>query len=1700
MQRRSHKSFAATLLAVLGTAPALADPVGSSVIAGTATVAGEGTANVVVNQSTDKAIINWQTFDIGSGESTQFIQPGASSVTLNRVTGGLGASQINGALQANGNVFLINPDGILFGPQSTVDVGGLLATTNDIDDDDFLAGTYAFTKAGRDDASIVNTGTITAENGGFAALVAPGIRNSGTITATLGNIGLASANGFTLDLYGDQLLTLSVDSQTAATIKDVQTGQPLDVLVKNKGTLRANGGSVQLTAAAARKVVNSVINNTGVIEANSVGMRNGRIVLGAATAVSKPAGSPAQKVRVSGTLSASGGGADETGGKVQITGEDIALAGASIDASGTAGGGSILVGGDVGGGKPSAAVAAIAKARPETQKVANASTVTVDANTSLDVSANDKGDGGKIVVWADGQTTAQGTIAARGGAAGGAGGFVETSGKTNLAFDAAVDMSGVDKSGTLLLDPLNATIGSGGLSAAAIQAALAGGDVVVTTGTAGAETGDITVAETIGWSSANKLTLSAYRSITINDGVVIANAGAGSLALRADESGNGVGTVDILGNGRVTWAGSTGKVSVFYNPILGYTAPTNYGAFVLTNSAVTDQFAAYMLVNDVDDLQNVQQNLGGTYALGRDIDASATSAWNGGEGFSPIGNVATPFEGKINGLGKEISGLRIATSADAVGLFGVLGPDGTVDNLGLTDASILSIGSTGFSRWVGTLAGQNLGHVSHTYALTSVTAGGSFAGGLVGYNDGDISDSFSAGSIVAGPGTNVGGLVGENYSNGSILRSYSAASVRGVSGSRTGGLVGVDVGLSIDHSYASGPVIGGIGATGGLVGELGSGVIKDSYSTAAVSGIGGSLGGLIGQSDGSSAQILNSYASGPITYTGAGSGYNIYIGGLAGYWINGSVTNSYWDIDTTGFTTSVGGGTGLTTAEARSQSSYVGWDFTNDWFMIDGETRPFLRSEWSPTIRNSHQLQLMAMDLGAKYTLANDLDLEADLASLSAQYPGMWGPDGFSPIGAFGDPFTGTAQFKGELNGQGHTIAGLSITPSGPSAQDVGLFGAIGVPGIVRNLNIEANVFANSSYYTRDAGILAGWNEGSISRVNVSGSVQAKQNLATSMHVGGLVGWNFGPVDKSSSSANVTTSGLGRISAGGFAGGSTSYGDPIYSQAVGDIEESFSTGSVNAEGSQTVYAGGFIGEGGATNSYSRGNVTASAPTAYAGGFVGSGGGSQSYATGSVFSTGPEAHGFVGEYFATPFPNVYWDIDTTGLGPDFTGTALTTTQLKAQVPAGFDSAVWGIDPTINDGYPYLLWQAALPPQPPTPPSSTVFTPPFGSPPPPPPASYVQSGTASVLALADIAGHSFPWGTFFVESGTGTQYTAEQLGGTTLPQQQPPASVDVPTDPSGSQHAELNFGAPANPNGGSPAASVAAKPSLQIETTSSGTFVTNTGLWTGDNGPLSIDKLLDDTQLYLTAASLTYEFDRLHRSNWESVAVETLGFSQAEVDYYSSIGFSAYLLVYGGKHILAFTGSNDPNDWKKADYPNSLGRLIPGGVRRTQDVLQYAFAQKLAAAFLAKYPDLILTGHSLGGGMAAYAGALDGIPAVTYDASELSFANDQHPNGSMILNFRIEGDLAGSGVGLERIGTTIEFRRSLLADEAEEAAAIRASRPTTANAVGPMFAVAAIQEDLAWWHDPARFRDLASDIAADPNIAPTYVGAKWITVSR
>jgi filamentous hemagglutinin family protein len=388
-----------------------------------------------IYQGTDKAIIDWGSFNIDTMEHVDF-QLSQGGVTLNRVTGN-DPSQILGKMTSNGDLWLVNPNGVFFGNNAQVDVRGLVATTSNITNSNFLSENYNFDIPSSLSNSIVNQGTITAAEGGLVALVAPGVQNLGVINARLGKVSLTSGKTFTLDLYGDQLINLAIDSKVVDQVTGMN-GETLSSLVTNSGSIFADGGVVQLNVNAAQDIVDHVINMDGVIQARSVMEKNGKIIL---------MGGDEGDVRVSGTLDASGYNAGETGGEVNVLGHLVGLYGTGfIDISGDSGGGTLLFGGDYQGNGT----------------VPNALDTYIGPDTQVFADAVNYGDGGRMIFWADRRMHFQGIVKGRGGKYFGDGSFIEVSGKEELYFDGSVDTTAVNgKTGTLLLDPTTITVTDG---------------------------------------------------------------------------------------------------------------------------------------------------------------------------------------------------------------------------------------------------------------------------------------------------------------------------------------------------------------------------------------------------------------------------------------------------------------------------------------------------------------------------------------------------------------------------------------------------------------------------------------------------------------------------------------------------------------------------------------------------------------------------------------------------------------------------------------------------------------------------------------------------------------------------------------------------------------------------------------------------------------------------------------------------------------------------------------------------------------------------------------------------------------------------------------------------------------------------------------------------------------------------------------
>ena len=1196
--------LASTALVPLGIVAAMANPLAPNVVGGTAAVTGVGTSNVTVNQSTPRAIINWNSFNIGAGETTRFVQPDASSIALNRVTGGLGPSMINGMLTANGRVFLVNPDGVMISKSGTINTAGFLATTHDISNANFMAGNYQFNISGRPSASIVNEGTINSHSQGFAALVAPGVRNSGTITASYGQIGLASGNSFSLDFYGDQLIKLAVNDSIQTTVRDVQTGQPLKSLVTNTGKLSANGGRVELTAAAARTIVDSVINNTGVIEARSVGTSNGKIVLGAST---KVAGLPPQTVKVSGKLDVSN--ASGKGGKIQVTGEVIEVKAASFDASGTTGGGTVLIGGDTGGGYGHWAVSSIPQAALEPGAIPTAATVEIDAGTTINASATSVGNGGKVIVWADDSTTFAGTITARGGEWGGNGGFAEVSGKQTLAFSGFANTSApYGSSGTLLLDPTNFTIGfvdgPNQISNKTLQNQLAVQDVILATNNAtGTDPGDILVNSNVTWSSSRKLTLNAFHDIVFGINVDMSNTGAGHLVLRADSTGAGNGGTLILNNGtateringtateRINWLNSTGTVTVFYNPA-SYTTPTD---FTVGNGRIgvasPGQLTSFMLVNTFANLQNIVDPGGNPalnrYALGTDIDA------NGGTLNPFTFTFQGIFEGKdaVTGQNHVISNVNVAGPAP-------LGfNSGTFRNFTLAN---WTVNATANNQFVGLLVGQNTstGKIENVIVSGGTVNGGNFtgivAGGMVGQNAGDIKSSTSSANVTVGNGlagmgggwNYAGGLVGIN--RGDIVSSAASGNVLAGSNAFAGGLAGQNgdgFGLGwIDLSSATGNVSSaGTNVTiGGLAGtNMAGGLITASFATGNVTASGNvtspncnpncqmvTAGGLVGSNAGTIGDISSSsyavYADGNVSV-----GSNAIGGGLVGQ--NHGVI---YDARAGG---NVTGSSGSATDHDRS------FDFTTVLGGLVGINRGLIG------------FSRATGDVGNSSTHAADVGGFVGVNSgyiFSSEATGLVRAGNFSVAGGFvgaGEPdecvncMTGDGSIFNNTN-----FIALSTASGNVSVGENSLGGGFaGAGSFIYLSEASGNVTGGSN------SILGGFAgvhniDGLIYLSNATGSVTG---TGPSSWLGGFVGLNGGSIYESSASGPVT--GVSGSILGGFA-----------AMNLGDIYLSSSSGAVVATGGDNV-AGGFGGAnfGLITDSTSTGN-TSSGANSVVGGFLG----------------------------------------------------------------------------------------------------------------------------------------------------------------------------------------------------------------------------------------------------------------------------------------------------------------------------------------------------------------------------------------------------------------------------------------------------------------------------------------------------------------
>ena len=481
-------------------------PAGGNLAAGTASISQSG-ANMVIDQSTQRAVINWQSFNVGKDAHVQFNN--GSGATLNRVNGPE-ASTILGRISATGQITISNGNGVFFGPGSRVDVGSLVATTHSISDAAFMAGGNLRFERNGSTASVVNEGELSASLLGYVALLAPEVRNSGVMVASKGTVALAAGEAITLQLNAqDQLQGVVVDAGD------------WKALVDNRHVVEAEGGLVILSARALQSVQGGVVRHSGSINANSL---------------------------------------TQVGGRILLTGDDITLAaGSSTTATGATGGGEVYAGGGWQGGVIPSWRGAPAEA------IHQATTVTMEQGATIDASATANGTGGTAVLWSDigGSTTFAGQILARGGAQAGRGGRVETSGHSlQIETTGRVDTTAAQgATGNWLIDPDNFSISAGtgalttnSIGASTLVTALAGSNVTIATNGAVAGNGDISITSNVVSSSANSLTLKAHRNITHSAGVTVSTAG-GAVTYWADSDHNASGNIIFSGAATINTGG-----------------------------------------------------------------------------------------------------------------------------------------------------------------------------------------------------------------------------------------------------------------------------------------------------------------------------------------------------------------------------------------------------------------------------------------------------------------------------------------------------------------------------------------------------------------------------------------------------------------------------------------------------------------------------------------------------------------------------------------------------------------------------------------------------------------------------------------------------------------------------------------------------------------------------------------------------------------------------------------------------------------------------------------------------------------------------------------------------------------------------------------------------------------------------------------
>ncbi|MCA7989921.1 filamentous hemagglutinin N-terminal domain-containing protein [Burkholderia cepacia] len=852
----SGKRLLAAGVSLLGLAAtsAYALPTGGAVASGKADIATSADGKTMsINQHTDKLITNWQDFSVAGGERVSFQQPDVKAIALNRVIGTNG-SQIHGQIDANGKVFVVNPNGVVFGAGAQVNVGGLVASTKNISDADFLAGNYRF--SGTSGQSVENAGTIEATEGGSVALLGARVSNTGVIRAKAGRVALGAGDAFTVNFDGNGLLNLQVE------------GSAMDAQAHNGGLLSAEGGEVLMTARAASGLLNAVVNNSGTIEAQGLKERDGKIVLDGGL------------VQVAGKLNAAGGDVTTRGEQVKVA---VDTQVDTRSSSGRTGTWTIeSANANVDGADAAIGAATLSRALGTT----NVALTNTSGDLTVDGAVNWTSDHTLALTSQKGDVALKQAVTASGAKASvkaDAAGEIRIDDKLALTGDQAhLELNA--KKGHRFKDNASATLSGRNASFSSN-----GEGYQVIHDVAGLRNVDLDLNGRYVLGNAIDGRGAAFRSIGANSAFEGVFDGLGNTVsrLKVNNSGSSVGL----------FAENRGRIA---NLALDSIAVNGASTSIKSSMTIGGLAGA---------------NRGGTIS---NVRATRMSISSSGTGYSVAGGLVgennagvidgARFQGSITGNDRtvKIGGIagtnassRIANSRADAEIRNVRSPSSTMTNLvggiaglswdsTISDSSSMGRITVGNAMYAGGLVGHAVGGaIDRSNSSMAVSAGqAGMVGGAVGSNVYTALSNVSAsGNVSATSGADVGGLVGRS-DYATILASSASGNVSAAAGSRVGGFIGTNANSRISQSHATGNVTGnGSAATGGFAGvNDGGSMLADVSAKGRTADAGrGIVGGLVGQNAGA---ILLGNAYGDVSAGDASS-----IGGLVGT-NRGSVVSS----------------------------------------------------------------------------------------------------------------------------------------------------------------------------------------------------------------------------------------------------------------------------------------------------------------------------------------------------------------------------------------------------------------------------------------------------------------------------------------------------------------------------------------------------------------------------------------------------------------------------------------------------------------------------------------------------------------------------------------------------------------------------------------------------------------------------------------